>query len=364
MQKKKVLFFGNYPEKYSRNDILKQGFLENNYEFFHCNVYEVKKNYLYKIFILLRKYLKLKKQFKKEDENFKFDFILVPFPAHSFAWLARILFGKNFYLDFFVSLYDSEIYDRKTVKESSFKAKIYFFYDWYSIRMTKNILTDTKAHLNFYRKFFKIKLEKAKVVYIGCNFKYQNSLDIRALPKVIHFHGTYIPLQGIEYIVKAANILRNENILFRMVGSGQTFKKIKLLITELDLQNKFILIEKVPQEKVIELVNDSDLCLGIFGNSQKASRVIANKVFEYIALKKPFITGDTEGMRELFVSGRDYFGCKVADEINLAEMIKNFLVLDKIYVAKIVENCYDIHIKSLIPKSIVYNLVDEKHLNI
>jgi len=44
----------------------------------------------------------------------------------------------------------------------------------------------------------------------------------------------------------------------------------------------------------------ASVCLGIFGKAPKIQRVIPNKVFECVAMKKAMITADTPGIRELF----------------------------------------------------------------
>jgi glycosyltransferase involved in cell wall biosynthesis len=68
-------------------------------------------------------------------------------------------------------------------------------------------------------------------------------------------------------------------------------------------------------------IRASDLCLGIFGESGKASRVIPNKVYEAMAVGKAVITGDSPAARELLRDEVDCLLCRRGDPAALAEAI-------------------------------------------
>ena len=52
-----------------------------------------------------------------------------------------------------------------------------------------------------------------------------------------------------------------------------------------------------------DLICNADICLGIFGVSNKARRVISNKVWECLAVGRPIITGNGEGARSILKHG-------------------------------------------------------------
>ncbi len=136
------------------------------------------------------------------------------------------------------------------------------------------------------------------------------------------FYGSYIPLQGVKYIIKAAKILEeHREIEFKLVGNGQTMKGNRKLAEELKAGNIEFIDRRVPIEEIPGYIAKADLCLGIFGDTPKTLRVIPNKVYEAIAMAKPVITADTPAIHELFTDGENILLCRVADAESLAERI-------------------------------------------
>lgn len=107
-----------------------------------------------------------------------------------------------------------------------------------------------------------------------------------------------IPLQGVPYIRKAAELLRGEPIEIQILGDP-----------------------KVPQQELPDRIRKADICLGIFGDTDKAARVIPNKVYEAIAMRKAVISADTPAIRELFTDRENILLCKRADPRSLADAI-------------------------------------------
>jgi hypothetical protein len=55
-----ICFFGIYDREYSRNKVIIDGFIENGYEVVHCNVNPRHHKGLYKYWLLIREWNKIK----------------------------------------------------------------------------------------------------------------------------------------------------------------------------------------------------------------------------------------------------------------------------------------------------------------
>jgi len=283
-----VLYFGSFDPEYPRNRVFIKGLRENGVEVYECR--DDSPGFK-KFFNLYKKH--------KAFEN-KYDVMIVGFLGHILVPFAKLISWKPVIFDAFISLYDSNVQDRKITPRYGIRALYYRFLDWFSMCLADLVLFDTNEHIKYVSREFKIPLNKFRRVFVGTDtafFYPRESRDDSAF--TVHFHGSFIPLQGVECIMKAAKLLEKENIQFNILGKGQTYPKVRKLAADLNLKNVNF-VNRVEYAKLPEYINQGDICLGIFGETAKAARVIPNKVYEYAAMKKPIITADTPAIRELF----------------------------------------------------------------
>jgi glycosyltransferase involved in cell wall biosynthesis len=157
---------------------------------------------------------------------------------------------------------------------------------------------------------------------------------------VVYF-GQYIPLHGVNYIVEAARILEEHpDIHFELVGDGQTYEAASSLAERLQVQNvTFHHAWLSPEKLIAEHIIPADVCLGAFGDSPKARRVVPIKVFVALAMGKPVITGDSPAAREVLSHGTDAILCQMANPQALAQAIL-FLKRNRSLREKIAEEGY------------------------
>lgn len=302
----KVLYFGSYNPNYTRNKVLIDGLKQNGVEVVECrdDTPGIKK------FInLYRKHRQLKDQY---------DVMVVGFLGQQIVPFARFITRKPVIFDAFLSLYDSNVFDRKTVKPGSLRAYYYWILDWLSMKLADVILFDTNQHIQYASKEFGIKINKFKRIWIGAAdgvFFPMAKSDTGGFTVI--FHGSFIPLQGIEYILRAAKICEKEGVKFLIIGDGQEKKKMVKLASKLNLKNVEF-INFMDQGWIRGKIAQADVCLGIFGDTQKTLRVIPNKVYECIAMQRPVVTADTPAVRELF-NESDLMLVKTANPKSLAD---------------------------------------------
>jgi len=308
----KVCYFGAYDPHYPRNCVIRQGLVKNGVEVVECQIPIG--------FNIGKRYMKLYKKFHQIKENFsviivaEFNHVVMPM-AYYFARRNRI----PLIFDPFVSFYDSLVVDRKEVDARSIMSKVCFLMDKISMRLADCLLVDTEEHKRRFLSTFGVK-KKAEVIPIGADeelFYPQPKKENRQF--IVLFWGTFIPLHGIEYILRAAKILqKNSEIRIDLVGDGQTFDEMRNLARKLGL-SKARFLGFVDRGRLPTLMASADVCLGIFGNTPKASRVVPHKVYEALAMKKPVITGDTPAIREYFEHKKHLYLVPVASPEAIAE---------------------------------------------
>lgn len=349
-----VCYFGSYDQNYSRNRIIIKGLERNNVRVIECRDFSVF-------------WLRCIKLFLNYVSAESHDAVIVGAQGHAnvpLAWLLSRIFRRRILFDPFISLYDTAILDRKEVSEKSLESKYYYLLDEFSCKLAEVIITDTKQHAKYFSEEFNIPRRKIRVVYIGADddIFYPRNIKFKDRDKfIVEFHGSFIPLQGIQYIIHAAKLLETEeNVFFEIIGKGQTYKEMLRLAKRLEVRNVSF-IGWVNYTEVPNYIARADLCLGIFGDTIKAKRVIPNKAFEILAMKKPLITGDSPAAREVLTNNRNAVLCEMANPEDLADKV--LLLRDNIDLRnKIAEKGYRLYKDHFTPVKIgelVKNIVDE-----
>ena len=102
-------------------------------------------------------------------------------------------------------------------------------------------------------------------------------------------------------------------------------ESLDALVTELGCTNVRML-GTVPLEDLPAEIARAGVCLGIFGTSAKAARVVPHKVYECMAMGRPVVTAGSPAVRRLL--GDSVATVPAGDERALAESVRALVVDD------------------------------------
>jgi glycosyltransferase involved in cell wall biosynthesis len=255
------------------------------------------------------------------------DVILVGFPGHSDVATARLVSlrrGTPVVFDALVSLWETNVLDRHEVSAHSLSGHRYRLTDRVACSLADAIVLDTDAHIEWFRATFHVPAAKLHRMWVGADDELMTPCPARRLNGTftVFFYGSFIPLHGVEHIIRAAEALqgRDPDVRFLLCGTGQTFPAMRRLAASRQVSNVEFLGRR-PAPELHRLICGSDLCLGIFGTGAKARAVIPNKVFDALACGRPVITADTPAARESLWHGENVYLCQGGDPDALAEAI-------------------------------------------
>lgn len=317
----KVCYFGQFDSEYARNRVLIHALKLKGHNVELCRVSGENRS--------VYRYRSLVSKFRIRCRNA--DLLLLGTPGYYDIPVAKFTSTVNdipLIFDAHASLYDTEVLDRQNVSPRSRRAKYYWLIDRIGCELADTVLVDTLETKDFFVSEIGASEGSIRAIPHGTDervFYPRERVDTNSDSEdQIWFHGSYIPLQGIEYIVKAADLLEHRDVRFKIVGTGQTYDRVSRIINRLEINNvnrvNWIDYDNLPNE-----IAKSILCLGIFGTSEKAGRVVPNKVYEYIAMKMPVITGDSPAMRRLFEHRRHVYLCQQGDAEALVEAVETLL---------------------------------------
>lgn len=305
----KICYFGIYNPNFSRNKIYLSGLRQLGVEILEC---QDNSRGLLKFWRLWRKHRQIKNEY---------DAMIVGYPGHLVVPFAKLISNKKIIADLLGSLYDAEVHSHSPSFFKKIKAKII---DWLAVKFADIILLESEAQKKYFEQKFS-KSTKYKVIYTGArdSFFQPNISKPKEDDKfIVIFRGRLTPESGVGHILKAAKILQNENIIFKIVGGGQLLDFAEKEIKKNDLSNVELVAKFLNDEELITEMLASDLSLGQLEDNPRLNRTIPHKAFESLALGIPYLSGNALAIREIIIERETGFLTPLADPESLAEKIK------------------------------------------
>lgn len=235
----------------------------------------------------------------------RFDAVVVGFLAQPVFPLVRLLYRGPLIGDAYFSLYDTMVHDKRTARPGSLRARLAHWLDRTMLTRATMCWTDTEQHVAYLRETFEAKEADIRRLWISADSR---PIEWRPPPLgvvstfEVFFWGGFIPLQGVDTIIRAAAMLKDSDVQFTIFGAGQTLEACQALRDELGAHNVDFRGWQ-PASAIAEQASKSHLALGIFGTTDKAGRVIPNKAFEALAMGIPLVSRRSAAADELLIDG-------------------------------------------------------------
>ena len=151
------------------------------------------------------------------------------------------------------------------------------------------VVADTAEHARFFREQLLVPEEKLRVVYVGAEEQLFTPASLREQdgPLEVLFYGSMLPLQGPRTIVEAARLTQGEPIRWTLLGRGPQLAECRNAAKGLA---NVVFEDPIPYGLLGERIHRADVLLGVFGTTEKAGRVMPNKVFQALASGRMVVT--------------------------------------------------------------------------
>jgi len=179
----------------------------------------------------------------------------------------------------------------------------------------------------------KVPVDKKKVHYWPQYAEeFYRPMERRPIPEIendgsfkIAFTGAIGYAQGLDVLPRTAELLKEENVKFVIVGDGRYQAEFEKEIKDRGVGDKFILIPRQPAERIPEILSNCDAGFISFMDTELFEKTIPAKLQSYMACGMPILAaakGETERVVNEAVCG---FCSPIGDEKGLAEAVRSLM---------------------------------------
>jgi len=310
----KVCYFGTYRAEYNRNKIMIAALKDAGMEVITCQVnlwrsIEDRENvttggwrspkFWWRA---IKAYTKL---FIKSFSIGKFDFMVLGYPGQFDVFLARVICSlkrKPLVWDVFMSVY---LVAMERGLEGSRHSAVQFLkrVEKKALNIPDLLIQDTSQYVAWFQQTYGVEPDRFRLVPTGADdsiFKPITQTELTRARFRVLYYGTFIANHGLDHILDAAKILSFRNdIEFLFIGEGPEKLRIVQRAESENLENVTFL-GWTSQNKLVEQIGATDLCLGAFGSTPQSLMTVQNKVYECMACGKVVVTGTSPAIRAQF----------------------------------------------------------------
>lgn len=325
----------------------------NNHLYFDDFLYKPKSRIRF-IQIILRKLYLISNVISSMFKLYISDVVYVSAMNHNNILLKfAILMKKKVLTEFYISFYDTSVNDRKLIDSKSRKANYLMKIDQRALTNSSIVIFLNECEAAYYTSTLGVDLKAINYSIVPLCINEKKAVGTPYYKKGLEYitlcwWGTYIPLHGLDKIIKAVQLLKEKGFPCKLYIFGDSDKKAEeysTLIKSYGIEDSvYINNEYSFKNGKLEkfLIENCDIVLGTFGDSEKARTVIANKIIDGVAMQAPVITGFSRGLSEYFDGESDIFMINNTAE-ELANKVVDISVMDNKEIRKKINTAYRIY---------------------
>ncbi|OGY82381.1 MAG: hypothetical protein A3F54_02360, partial [Candidatus Kerfeldbacteria bacterium RIFCSPHIGHO2_12_FULL_48_17] len=149
----------------------------------------------------------------------KYDVLFLGYLPQFLLPLLPFMRKKALVIDFFISLYDTIVFDKRLISPVNPMAKFLAWVDRKTLAHADHIVVDTKTHGRYFSEILGADEKKISVLYLEADNKIYYPHHVPKPEKwrekyIVLYFGSILPLQGISVVLEAMKILQQEPRLF------------------------------------------------------------------------------------------------------------------------------------------------------
>ncbi len=171
----------------------------------------------------------------------------------------------------------------------------------------KNVYTVNNSIASFYKHTYNVNVQVIRNIAKKLNNKTVNPAladKIKGTKKMLILQGTGINMdRGAEEAILMMQYL--DNTILYIIGGGDIYEELKKLCKSLHLDDKVIIMDKLPYNELMEYTKIADLGLSL----DKATNLnyeysLPNKVFDYIQANTPLLVSNRKEVAQLVTKNK------------------------------------------------------------
>ena len=233
-----------------------------------------------------------------------FDVIHAANPPDTFWALAMFykLFGKRYVFDHHDLCPELYVARFGAGRERSLTYRALRFLEWAQFRTADLVISTNESYRQV--AIGRGGMDPARVFVVRSGPSAERFATVRAVDPelkrgrrhLVAYLGVMAPQDGVDHLLRAASVLINDrkrdDVVFILVGAGDSFEDLKRLSRELGLEQVVTFTGRIPDADVERVLATADVCVCPDPQNPLNDVSTMNKILEYMACGRPIVAYD------------------------------------------------------------------------